>query len=69
MNNLASNLKYLMEQKEVTLSELAALLKIPPEQIAQIKNGKLENPALNTVIRTSKHFDVPLEKLALGTLN
>ena len=69
MSNIASNLQYLMQQKEITLTELAALLKISPEQISQIKNGKLENPALNTVINISKHFDVPLETLALGKLH
>ncbi|MCC2624916.1 MAG: Cro/C1-type DNA-binding domain [Burkholderiales bacterium] len=69
MNNLANNLKYLMKQKQITLIELASLLNIPPEQIIQIKNGKLENPALNTVINISKYFKVSLDKLALGKLN
>jgi DNA-binding Xre family transcriptional regulator len=69
MNNIANNLKYLMKQKEVTISELVTILKISPEQISRIKNGKLENTALNTVIKISKHFDVPFETLALGTLN
>ncbi len=69
MNNLSSNLKYLMEQKEIKLAKLAAVLDLAPEQLARIKEGELENPPLNTAIRISKHFGVPLETLALGKLS
>ena len=62
-NNLAKNLKYLLNDSEITVSTLSAKTGVNKGQISRMMNNKTPNPSINTLSPIAKFFNISLDQL------
>lgn len=63
MNDFAWRLKFLREQKDLSLSKLAEDINTTKSALSRYENGKME-PGLKVMIKLSEYFNVSLDWLA-----
>lgn len=61
--NLATNLKKLRVEKNLSLNDLAKLSGLTPQSIQQMETGITKNPALDKVIKLATAFAVSIDEL------
>ncbi len=59
---MKNNLKELRQKENISQDDLASILKVSRQTINSIETGKFD-PSLKLVIKMTKHFNTPLEKI------
>jgi putative transcriptional regulator len=59
---MKNNLKELRQKENISQDDLASILKVSRQTINSIETGKFD-PSLKLVMKMTKHFNTPLEKL------
>ena len=63
MEYLAQNLKFLIQQKNISEAELSRRCGVTQPMINRIVNGKTDNPQLKTMLRICNYFNINLTQL------
>ncbi|MDA9802393.1 helix-turn-helix transcriptional regulator [Gammaproteobacteria bacterium] len=59
---MKNNLKELRQKENISQDDLASILKVSRQTINSIETGKFD-PSLKLVMKMTKHFNTPLEKI------
>ncbi|MDA8840637.1 helix-turn-helix transcriptional regulator [Gammaproteobacteria bacterium] len=59
---MKNNLKELRQKENISQDDLASILKVSRQTINSIEKGKFD-PSLKLVMKMTKHFNTPLEKI------
>ena len=63
MENLAHNLKLLIEKEGISEAELSRRCGVTQPMINRIVNAKTDNPKLKTLLRISRYFGISISNL------
>ncbi|MBP9722167.1 MAG: helix-turn-helix transcriptional regulator [Gammaproteobacteria bacterium] len=63
MENLAKNLKTLIERESISEAELSRRCGVTQPMINRIVNAKTDNPKLKTLLRISRYFGISISEL------
>lgn len=63
MENLAKNLKVLIEREAISEAELSRRCGVTQPMINRIVNAKTDNPKLKTLLRISRYFGITISEL------
>ena len=63
MENLAKNLKALIEREGISEAELSRRCGVTQPMINRIVNAKTDNPKLKTLLRISRYFGISITEL------
>jgi putative transcriptional regulator len=59
---MKNNLKELRQKENISQDDLASILEVSRQTINSIETGKFD-PSLKLVMKMTKHFNTPLEKI------
>ena len=63
MENLARNLKILINKEQISEAELSRRCGVTQPMINRIVNAKTDNPKLKTLLRISRYFGISITDL------
>ncbi len=69
MNFIGSNLKKLLQKKNISENELSKRLGIAQQVVNRIITGQNQNPKLSTIMPIAEYFKIPLQDLISNSFN